>query len=228
MGMECKLTKYTNPTNEYIFIDKSVHEASLSSGKTKSGAKELFRQSLKFLRNTFKMLPKIKTKKGSYSLTDDKSNKIISTNPAENYFKNADEFSNILIKNDKLEQKGPIFSRLDPQKTEYCDDAVMYKDSSNQRKNVKEEPTYSTLEQLQQTNENTQTEAITTRTTLTDDQIKELYATVDKTNKNLKSQNTMSQPATPSEELPPPVPEKNLALRIEIEQLKKKESLSKK
>ncbi len=32
MGMECRLTKYTNATNESVFTDKSVNEASLSDG----------------------------------------------------------------------------------------------------------------------------------------------------------------------------------------------------
>ncbi|WP_158366573.1 hypothetical protein [Candidatus Williamhamiltonella defendens] len=110
MSIECRLIKYTNPTNEYALTDKIAHGASLSAVKTKSNAKKLFRQSRKFLRSTFKMLPKTKNKKGSYSLIDDKYNKIISiAKPAENYFKNAGKFSKILIKNNTLEQQGPVF-----------------------------------------------------------------------------------------------------------------------
>ncbi len=60
MSIEFRLIKYTNPTNKYAFTDKSAHSASLSVVKTKSHAKKLFRQSRKFLRSIFKMLPQTK------------------------------------------------------------------------------------------------------------------------------------------------------------------------
>ncbi|ATW33320.1 hypothetical protein BJP43_02440 [Candidatus Williamhamiltonella defendens] len=201
MGMECRLTKYTNATNESVFTDKSVNEASLSDGKAKSGVKKLFRQSLKLLRNTFKMVPKIKTKKGSYSLSDDKSNKITSIpKPTENYSKNADEGSNIL-----RNIYEPIFASSP--------------DSLKEPEEKTAEPIYEEPSNLRENGETQPTEA-SARTPLTDNQIEELYekglyARVKKTNKTLNSQNTRSKSATPSEK-PPPVPPKNVALTKEL------------
>jgi len=201
MGMECRLTKYTNATNESVFTDKSVNEASLSDGKAKSGVKKLFRQSLKLLKNTFKMVPKIKTKKGAYSLSDDKSNKMTSIpKPAENYSKNADEGSNIL----RNTYNEPIFaSRTDS-----------LKKSEEKTAEPIAEPIYEEPSNLRENGETQPTEA-SARTPLTDNQINELYAKVDKTNKKTKSQNTMSESASPSEG-PPPVPPKNEALKQEL------------
>lgn len=201
MGMECRLTKYTNATNESVFTDKSVNEASLSDGKAKSGVKKLFRQSLKLLKNTFKMVPKIKTKKGAYSLSDDKSNKMTSIpKPAENYSKNADEGSNIL----RNTYNEPIFaSRTDS-----------LKKSEEKTAEPIAEPIYEEPSNLRENGETQPTEA-SARTPLTDNQINELYAKVDKTNKKPKSQNPVT--ASYDENLPPPrVPNKNEALLIEL------------
>ncbi|WP_157791400.1 hypothetical protein [Candidatus Hamiltonella defensa] len=198
--MECRLTKYTNATNESVFTDKSVNEASLSDGKAKSGVKKLFRQSLKLLRNTFKMVPKIK-KKGSYSLSDDKSNKMTSIpKPAENYFKNADEGSNILRNtyNEPIFASRPDSLKKSEEKTAEPIAEPIYEEPSNLRENGETQPTEASA-----------------RTPLTDNQINELYAKVDKTNKKPKSQNTRSKSATPSEK-PPPVPPKNVALTKEL------------
>ncbi|ASV33677.1 hypothetical protein CJJ18_06235 [Candidatus Williamhamiltonella defendens] len=202
MGMECRLTKYTNATNGSVFTDKSVNEASLSDGKSKSGVKKLFRQSLKLLRNTFKMVPKIKTKKGSYSLSDDKSNKMTSIpKPAENYFNNDDKGSNIL----RNTYNEPIFaSRRDSlKKSEEKTAEPIYEEPSNLRENGETQPTEAS-----------------TRTPLTENEIKKLYeegfyASVDKTKKAPEPQNTMSESASPSEG-PPPVPPKNEALKQEL------------
>ncbi|WP_339049867.1 hypothetical protein [Candidatus Hamiltonella endosymbiont of Tuberolachnus salignus] len=204
--MECRLTKYTNATNESVFTDKSVNEASLSDGKAKSGVKKLFRQSLKLLRNTFKMVPKIKTKKGSYSLSDDKSNKMTSIpKPTENYSKNADEGSNILRNtyNEPIFASRPDSLKKSEEKTAKPIAEPIYEEPSNLRENGETQPTEASA-----------------RTPLTDNQIEELYekglyARVKKTNKTLNSQNTRSKSATPSEK-PPPVPPKNVALTKEL------------
>ncbi|ATW22260.1 hypothetical protein BJP44_03830 [Candidatus Williamhamiltonella defendens] len=126
-----------------------------------------------------------------------KSNKMTSIlKPTENYSKNADEGSNIL-----RNIYEPIFASSP--------------DSLKEPEEKTAEPIYEEPSNLRENGETQPTEA-SARTPLTDNQINELYAKVDTTKKTPKSENPVTASYDENLRPPPRVPDKNVALLIEL------------